>query len=161
LALVAAAAALAVSRGGEKDPAPRAEFARTVRPAAPARYEIPSSAVSVRSSTELRHALLRSQPTDIVLSDGVYDAPGPCLNANGHRLYAAGVGGAVLRAGLSLGANAGAPGGSVQGLIFDIRDEEKTVEGAEIVVWGTAKGAAVLDVVLRGNGDVRAGLVVR
>jgi hypothetical protein len=161
LALVAAAAALAVSRGKEKDPAPRAKSAGTVRPAAPSRYEIPSSAVSVRTSTELKQALLRPQPTDIVLSDGVYDAPGPFLNANGHRLYAASVGGAVLRAGLSLGANAGAAGASVQGLIFDIRDEEKTVEGAEIVVWGTAKGAAVRDVVLRGNRVVRAGLVVR
>jgi hypothetical protein len=45
--------------------------------------------------------------------------------------------------------------------VFDVRDEDKTADGAEIVVWGTAKHAAVLDVVLRGNRSIGAGLVVR
>jgi hypothetical protein len=162
LGLVAAAAALAVSRDGEKEPARRMNgVPGGTRPAAPSRYEVPGSAVSVSTSAELRRALLHAQPTDIVLADGVYDASTPFLNPNGHRLYAARLGGATLRAGLSLGANAGPAGGSVQGLVFDVRDEEKTVQGAEILVWGAARHAAVLDVVLEGNRGVAAGLVVR
>ena len=162
LGLVAAAAALAVSRDGEGEPAHGMNGAPGgTRPVAPSAYEPPASGVSVRTSAELRRALLRTEPTDIVLVDGVYDAPTPFLNLNGHRLYAARLGGATLRAGLSLGANAGPGGASVQGLVFDVRDEEKTVQGAEILVWGTARDAAVLDVVLDGNHAVAAGLVVR
>jgi hypothetical protein len=132
-----------------------------VRPAAPSHYEVPPAAIPVATSAELRSALHRTQPTDIVLADGIYDGSAPFLNPYGHRLYAASVGGAVLRAGLSLGANAGPTGGAVRGLVFDVRDMKKTVEGAEIVVWGTAKNAQVLDVTLRGNRVIRAGLVVR
>jgi hypothetical protein len=162
LALIAAAAAFAVSRGEEEDGARPAEaVAGAVRPTAPSSYETPRGAINVATSAELRSALLRPQPTDIVLADGVYDGTAPFLNPNGHRLYAARIGRVVLRAGLSLGANAGPPGASVQGLVFDVRAAEKTVDGAEILVWGTAKDAAVLDVSLRGNRVVRAGLVVR
>ena len=132
-----------------------------MRPVAPSHYETPGAAIHVTTSAELRRALLRPQPADIVLAEGVYDGSEPFLNPNGHRLYAARIGRVVLRAGLSLGGNAGPPGASVQGLVFDVRDEEKTVDGAEILVWGTAKDAAVLDVALRGNRVVRAGLVVR
>jgi hypothetical protein len=96
-----------------------------------------------------------------VLADGVYDGSRPFLNQHGHRLYAARVGRAVLRVGLSVGANAGPRGATVRGLVFDVRDPEKTVEGAEIVVWGTATNAKVLDVTFRGNGVIGAGLVVR
>jgi hypothetical protein len=160
-ALMAAAAAL-VTRGGEKDRARPAEAVPgAVRPAAPSRYETPGGAIHVTTSAELRRALLRPEPADIVLAEGVYDGSVPFLNPNGHRLYAARIGHVVLRAGLSLGANVGPPGGSLQGLVFDVRDEEKTVDGAEILVWGTAKDAAVVDVALRGNRVVRAGLVVR
>jgi hypothetical protein len=63
--------------------------------------------------------------------------------------------------GLSLGGNAGRPGGLVRGVVFDVRDPAKTVEGATISVWGTARSARVLDVTLRGNQAVRSGLVVR
>jgi hypothetical protein len=132
-----------------------------VQPVPPAPYDVPTSGVRVSTSAQLRSALERLQPTDIVLADGVYDGSGPFLNPHGHRLYAESVGGAVLRAGLSLGGNAGPPGGAVRGLVFDVRDAEKTVEGAEIVVWGTATGAHVLDVTLRGNRAIRTGLVVR
>jgi hypothetical protein len=162
LALVAAVTALAFSRDGDKTPSGSVNrVPEAVAPAAPAPYERPHSAVPVATSEELQQALLRPQPTDIVLADGVYDAPAPFLNPNGHRLYAAHLGGATLRAGLSLGANAGEEGGSVRGLVFDVREEAKTVQGAEILVWGTAKHAAVLDVVLEGNRAVGAGLVVR
>jgi hypothetical protein len=162
LAVVAALAALAVSCGEDKDRARPAKAASgAVRPAAPSRYEVPPAAIRVATSTELRRVLLSPDPLDIELADGVYDGSAPFLNPNGHRLYAGRIGGAVLRAGLSMGANAGPSGGSLQGLVFDVRDAEKTVDGAEILVWGTAEHASVLDVALRGNGVVRAGLVVR
>ena len=161
LALIAAAAAFAVSRGEEDRARPAEALAGVVRPTPPSSYETPRGAIHVATSAELRSALLRTQPTDILLADGVYDGTAPFLNPNGHRLYAARIGRVVLRAGLSLGANAGPPGASVQGLVFDVRAAEKTVDGAEILVWGTAKDAAVLDVSLRGNRVVRAGLVVR
>jgi hypothetical protein len=161
--LVGAAAAVAVSRGGgnEEPTAPVGAAPAGLTPASPSRYDVPRSAVPVSTSAALRRALRHPRPTDIVLADGVYDAPTPFLNANGHRLYAARAGGATLRAGLSLGANGGPGGGSVQGLLFDVRDERKTAQGAEILVWGSARNAAVRDVVLRGNRAVRAGLVVR
>jgi hypothetical protein len=132
-----------------------------VTPTPPSDYKISPSAVRVATSAELVRALLRPEATDIVLAEGVYDGPGPFMNLRGHRLYAARVGGAVLRAGLSVGANSGPPGGAVQGVVFDVRDTEKTVQGAELLVWGTARHAAVLDVEFRGNHLIRAGLVVR
>ncbi len=55
----------------------------------------------------------------------------------------------------------GRAGGLVRGLVFDVRDPAKTAEGAEIMVWGTATRARVLDVTLRGNGVVPSGLAVR
>jgi hypothetical protein len=158
-ALGAAAAAVGLSGGERKQPV--ASIPGHVRPIPPSAYEVPARAVHVATSAELRTALRRSQPTDIVLADGVYDGSQPFLNPHGHRLYAAHVGRAVLRAGLSLGGNAGSAGGGVRGLVFDVRDPRKTAEGAEIIVWGTASGARVLDVTLRGNGAVRTGLVVR
>jgi hypothetical protein len=132
-----------------------------VRPTPPSPYEVPTSGVQVTTSAQLRRVLMSSKPTDIVLADGVYDGSEPFLNPNGHRLYAATLGGAVLRAGLSLGGNAGPAGGAVRGIVLDVRDPQKTVEGAEIAVWGTAKGVRVLDVTLRGNRVIRTGLVVR
>ena len=115
----------------------------------------------VTTSAQLVQALRRPRPTTIVLADGVYGGTGPFLNPHGHRLYARRLGGAVLRVGLSLGGNDGRPGGLVRGLVFDVRDPAKTAEGAEILVWGTAERARVLDVTLRGNEVVRSGLVVR
>jgi hypothetical protein len=148
-----------LTRGEEKEPAGSAPV--QMRPAPPSPYEIPASGVRITTSAQLRAVLSRSQPTDVVLADGVYDGSRPFLNPNGHRLYASSLGGAVLRAGLSLGGNAGPSGGAVHGIVFDVRDPEKTVEGAEIAVWGTATGARVLDVTLRGNRVIRTGLVVR
>jgi len=132
-----------------------------VRPRPPSPYVVPPGAVRVTTSAQLRRALKRTRPTNVVLADGVYGGPGPFLNSHGHRLYAANLGGAVLTAGLSLGGNAGRPGGLVRGLVFDVRDPSKTAEGAEITVWGTATRARILDVTLRGNRVTRSGLVVR
>ena len=164
LALVASAAAVSLSCAEEKEPVGPASVGPApgqMRPVPPSRYEVPTDGVRVTTSAQLRSALSRSQPTDIVLADGEYDGSRPFLNEHGHRVYAANLGGAVLRAGLSLGGNAGRPGGLVRGLVFDVRDAEKTVEGAEIAVWGTGKGSRVLDVTLLGNRVIRTGLVVR
>jgi hypothetical protein len=164
LALVASAAAVSLSCGEEKEPVGPASVGPApgqMRPAPPSRYEVPTDAVRVTTSAQLRRALSRSEPTDIVLADGEYDGSRPFLNEHGHRLYAANLGGAVLKAGLSLGGNAGRPGVLVRGLVFDVRDAAKTVEGAEIAVWGTGKRARVLDVTLLGNRVIRTGLVVR
>ena len=159
---MAATAAVAVSRSAREDPIANVDGPPpTVRPAAPSQYELPTNAVHVSSAAELRRALLRTKATDIVLADGFYGGRAPFSNANGHRLYAAHVGAAVLRAGLSLGGNAGPAGAAVRGLVFDVRTLAKTVQGAEILVWGTARDAAVRDVELRGKGVIRAGLVVR
>jgi hypothetical protein len=122
---------------------------------------VPRGAVVVSTSAQLREALRRPRPTDIVLADGVYGGARAFLNPYGHRLYAARLGGAVLRAGLSIGGNSGRRGGLVRGVVFDVRDAAKTVEDAEVAVWGTARGARVLDVIFRGNRVVGAGLVVR
>jgi hypothetical protein len=162
LSFVAATAAVAVSRSARENAVATGDRAPpTVRVAAPSHYEVPAAAVRVRSSAQLRRALLRTKPTDIVLADGVYRGHAPFSDAKGHRLYAAHVGAAVLRAGLSLGGNAGPAGGAVRGLVFDVRSRKKTVQGAEILVWGAARDAAVRDVELRGNGVIRAGLLVR
>lgn len=132
-----------------------------VRPLPPSPYVVPRDAVRVRTSAQLTRALKRTQRTDVALADGVYGGSRPFLNPHGHHLYAARLGGAVLTVGLSLGGNAGRPGGLVRGIVFDVRDPAKTADGAEIVVWGTATRARVLDVTLRGNRVVRSGLVVR
>lgn len=166
LALVVSVAAVGLSRGDEKepvesDPGPEASKPDHVRPMPPSPYVVPPGAVRVTTSAQLVRALKRKQPTDVALADGVYGGPGPFLNPHGHRLYATRLGGAVLTVGLSLGGNAGRPGGLVRGMVFDVRDPAKTAEGAEITVWGTATRARVLDVTLRGNRVVRSGLVVR
>jgi hypothetical protein len=150
-----------VGLSGSEKKEPVGSASGHVRPTPPSPYDVPTNAAHVTTSAQLRSLLRRSQPADIVLADGVYDGSRPFLNPHGHRLYAANVGGAVLRAGLSLGGNAGRPGAAVRGIVFDVRDAEKTIEGAEIIVWGTAKSAQVLDVTLRGNRVIRTGLVVR
>jgi hypothetical protein len=157
---VAATGAVAVSRNAHEEDRAK-QVAPTVSVAPPSQYQVPTGALHVRSAAGLRRALLRTRPTDIVLADGFYGGHAPFSNANGHRLYAAHRGAAVLRAGLSLGANSGPAGARVQGLLFDVRDPKKTVDGAELLIWGTAKNATVRDVELRGNRVIRAGLVVR
>jgi hypothetical protein len=145
----------------EAESAPDAPKPELVRPLPPSHYNVPTHALRVTTSAQLVKALRRPRPTAIVLADGIYGGPGPFLNPNGHRLYARRLRGAVLRVGISLGGNDGRPGGLVRGLVFDVRDPAKTAGGAEIMVWGTASRARVLDVTLRGNGVVRSGLVVR
>jgi hypothetical protein len=129
-----------------------------VRPAPPARYRVPRGALRVSTSRELHAALARATRTTIVLAAGIYESRRPFLNPDGHAVYAARRGRAVLRAGLSLGGNAGRAGALVRGVIVDIDDPRRTVDGAAIAVWGTGRNVRILDSTVRGNGVTRAGI---
>jgi hypothetical protein len=144
---------------GETGAGPAAAVAAL--PHRPAPYRVPANAVQVRSSRALRAALAAHGRRSIVLAPGVYRGRGPFLNPSGHRLYAAQLGRAVLRAGLSMGGNTGPGGGSVRGLVMDVGDRRRTVEGAAIAVWGTGRRTQILDTTIRGRGTLRAGVVAR
>ena len=162
-ALITCAAAcglvLLLDRDDEQAESPAAgRIAPPVRPAQPARYRVPRGAVRVSTSRQLHAALARTARTAIVLAAGAYESRRPFLNPHGHRLYAARRGRAVLRAGLSLGGNAGRPGAVVRGVVVDVDDARRTVGGAAIAVWGTGRNVRILDTTLRGNGVARAGI---
>jgi hypothetical protein len=127
----------------------------------PAPYRVPRGALHVSSSASLAAALADGRRETIVLARGTYDNARPFSDREGDRIYASRLGGAVLRAGIVLGANEGAPGALIRGLRFDVRDPAKTLHGAIVHVWGSARNAAVLDTRLDGHGVVDAGLVVR
>ena len=131
------------------------------QPARPRPYTVPVNALLVSSSSELAAALANGHREAIVLAPGVYDNPRPFADRDGDRLYAARLGRAVLKAGVVLGANAGAPGASIRGLTFNVRDPAKTLHGAIVHVWGSASHASVLDTRLYGHGRVDTGLLVR
>jgi hypothetical protein len=146
----------------------RAETASTIlplvkvkRPAAPSPYRAPKGALRVSSSAELVSALALRRPRDIVLAAGIYDRAGPFSNPYGHRLYAARLGRSVLRAGIVLGANEGSDGPILRGIRFDVAQPAKTLHGAIVHVWGSARNARVLDTWLDGNGVVDSGMTVR
>jgi hypothetical protein len=129
-----------------------------VRPMPPSRYRLPRAAIRVSTSRQLHAALARTKRRAIVVATGTYESRRPFLNPNGHRIYAAQRGRAVLRAGLSLGGNTGRPGALARGLVLDIDDPRRTVDGAAIAVWGAGRDARILDTVLRGNGVTPAGI---
>ena len=132
-----------------------------VVPRGPAPYRVPADAVRVGSARALREALARHGRGAIVLAPGVYRGRRPFLNPSGHRLYAARLGRAVLRAGLSMGGNSGRGGGLVRGLVVDVGDARRTVEGAAIAVWGTGRRTQILDTTVKGRDTLRAGVAVR
>jgi hypothetical protein len=127
-------------------------------PVAPSSYTLPSGALQVSTSSQLVSALAGSTPRDIVLANGIYDNTGPFYNSNGHRLYAATLGGAVLRAGLTLGGNWGPGNGLVRGVSFDVSDPAKTLANSVVHIWGTGAGSQVLDVTIGGNGTIATGI---
>ena len=157
----AAACGLVLLLNGEGDQTESPAASRTappVRPAPPARYHVPRGAMRVSTSRQLHAALASAARRTIVLAAGAYESRRPFLNPHGHRIYAARRGRAVLRAGLSLGGNAGRSGALVRGVVVDIDDARRTVDGAAIAVWGTGRDVRILDTVLRGNGVTRAGI---
>ena len=131
-----------------------------VAPVGPAGYVVPVGATVVRSSAELV-AALASSSRDIVLADGVYESAVPFTNGNGHRLYAQNLGQAVLRAGLDVGGNFGAPTTVVRGLVFDVSQPSRVLGGGIVHVWGPGgANAQILDCVFRGNWAIPYGLFV-
>jgi hypothetical protein len=169
LAASQAGCAGASSSGGDKRAAvsPASVSSSTLptvsvrRPVGPSAYPLPRRALRVSSSPQLVAALGDGRPEAIVLAPGTYDNAGPFFDRDGDRIYASGLGKAVLRAGVVLGANGGAPGAAIRGIRFDVSSPAKTFQGAIVHVWGSAKHAAVLDTSFNGNGVVDAGLVVR
>jgi hypothetical protein len=121
----------------------------------PSRYVVKRPYVSVRTSSQLRSALRRRSPTRIVLQQGTYDTDIPFVDANGHAIYAATVGKAVLTAGLRISGRAGA---LVRGVVFDVSDPAKAPDGADVRVM--AGGVQLRDLVLRGHGTLRSGVAV-
>lgn len=118
--------------------------------------------MAVSNSTELLAALRATTPTDIVLADGSYDNAGPFTNPNDHRLYAARLGGAVLRAGIVLGGNFGAGGALLRGLAFNVTDPAKAFEGGVVQTWGASgRNATILDTTFNGNNAISAGVLAR
>jgi hypothetical protein len=134
---------------------------RAAPPIPPSPYSTPTGAVVVSTSAGLEQALQASKPTDIVLADGVYDNDEPFMNSGGHRVYAASLGRAVLRAGFVLGHNWGPGNGLLRGLAFDVSDPAKTLHGDIVHVWGTGSGSRLLDLTLDGHKAVSAGIKVR
>jgi hypothetical protein len=132
-----------------------------VQPVAPSRYSVPRPFVRVRTSSQLRAALRRRTPTRIVLERGVYDAEQAFADENGHSLYAARLGQAVLTAGIRIGSRERGTGGLLRGIVIDVRDQAKTVDGVALSVSDDQSGVQVLDAVLRGHRSIRSGLVVR
>ena len=130
-------------------------------PAAPIRYRLPREAIWVSNSDQLRRVLAQHRSRDVVLRDGVYDGSGPFYNPRGDRLYAQTLGGAVLRVGLSIGGRTGPGGALVQGILFDVADEAKTLGQSIIHVWGTGTNTRILDVALEGHDSVGAGVTAR
>ena len=96
-----------------------------------------------------------------MLANGSYSSRRPFLNPFGHHLYAARLGRAVLRAGLSLGGNVGDGGGLVRGVVVDVSDRRRTVGGAAIAVWGTGRNSRILDTRVHGHATLRAGVEAR
>jgi hypothetical protein len=139
-------------------PAPASRAAVPAAPPSP--YSTPASAVTVSTSEQLKHALEASNQ-DIVVADGVYDSAGPFLNPNGDRVYAQHLGGAVFKAGFSLGGNWGPGHGVLQGLAFDVSDSSKVLNGSIVHIWGTGSGSQVLDSTFEGHGVISAGVMAR
>jgi hypothetical protein len=130
-------------------------------PASPRKYLLPRRALWVSNGAQLRRALARYTSRDIILRNGIYDNSEPFYNPHGDRLYAQTLRGAVLRAGISLGANTGPGGALVRGIAFDVQDPSKTLDGSIIIVWGAGQNSQILDVTLEGHGIVGAGIKAR
>jgi hypothetical protein len=138
-----------------------ARAAAPVHPAPPGGYALPRGAVRVRSGHGLRRALARPGSRPIVLAPGEYTGARPFLNPNGRALYAARQGRALLRAGLSMGGNSGRGGGLVRGVVIDVADRARTIDGAAVEVWGVGADTQILDTTIRGHSKLQSGIEAR
>jgi hypothetical protein len=128
-------------------------------PTPPSSYALPSGAATVSTSVGLIDALARTEPRDIVLTDGSYDNARPFVNTNGHRVYAQHLEGAQLSAGFVLGGSVG--GAALRGLAFDVQQPAKTFRNAIVYVRGAGGNDQLLDLTLDGHGAVASGIFVR
>lgn len=95
-----------------------------------------------------------------MLADGTYDGTSPFTNANGDRLYAQHLGGAILKTGLVVGSNSSNAGVIVRGLAFDVSSAAKAFGGGIVHVWGPGgTNAQILDCSFDGNKVVPVGLL--
>ena len=163
----AAACGLVLLLTGEGEQAESPAASRTappVRPTPPASYHVPRGAIRVSTSRQLHAALASVARRTIVLAGGTYESRGPVLEpARPPHLRALSRGRAVLRAGLSLGGNAGAARRTGPGRrrghrrrAADRRRRRDRRSGAP-----ATRSAYPGQVTLRGNGDHSRGLVVR
>jgi hypothetical protein len=141
-------------------PPPSSGSKTTVPVSPPSAYSTPATAVTVYSSAQLNQALSASKQ-DIVVADGVYDNSGPFVNANGDRVYAQHLGGAIFKAGFVLGGNWGPGHGVLQGLAFDVSNSSKVLNGSIVHIWGTGSNSQVLDTTLEGNSVISSGILAR
>jgi hypothetical protein len=155
---VASWAVLAPPAAPPPPPAPGVITNAPVAPPAP--YNPPATALTVYNATQLKQALAAAT-SDIVVADGVYDSTTPFMNANGHRVYAQHLGGAVFRAGFVMGGNWGPGKGVLQGLAFDVSDSSKVLNGSIVHIWGTGSGTQILDTTFEGNDVVSSGVMAR
>jgi hypothetical protein len=124
-------------------------------PAAPRSYSVPADALKVSTAAQLSSALSQSTAQNIVLADGTYGTGSAFSNANGHHLFAAHVGKAVLTVGIVLGGNYGNTGGSIQGLAFDITNANAVDDNSIVDVWGAmGVDTAVRDTTINGHSVV-------
>jgi hypothetical protein len=117
--------------------------------------------VHVATSAQLQAALSQEGAVDIFMSSGSYESPRPFVNDRGHRLHGSSSGRTVFAAGLVIGGSAASRDAAVEGVVFDIRDSSKTLQGSAIHVWGGAAGARIVDVTIYGNGLIGSGIMVR
>jgi hypothetical protein len=127
-------------------------------PAAPAAYALPTGAILVSTAAELITALSGTTPRDLVLANGIYDNSQPFYNPNGHRLWAATLLGAQLKAGLSLGGNWGPGGGAAHGIAFDVATLAKSFSGHAVATWGTGRNSRVEDCTIEGHSVIASGI---
>jgi hypothetical protein len=158
LAALVAAVLAATSATAARSGSPRGTYnikASTVAPAAPRSYAIPAGAVAVSTAAQLQAELAKPTAENIVLADGTYSAPSAFSDRNGHHLFAAHLGRAVLQAGIVLGGNFGHTGGSIQGLAFDISDAGAVDDNSIVDVWGAmGVNIAVRDTTFDGHAVV-------
>jgi hypothetical protein len=115
----------------------------------------------VSDSAGLLAALRSWPPQDIVLQPGIYENSLPFRNWNGHRIYSATLGGAVLHAGLVIGSAWSPDGALVQGITVDVTDPSTTLQNSLIHVWGKGRGVQIRDVTLEGNWVIGTAIIAR
>ncbi|MEM7350082.1 MAG: hypothetical protein AAF657_04695 [Acidobacteriota bacterium] len=172
--------------------APEAAWLGIDPPIAPQPYALPAgpNVITVSTTAELQAALAWNThrnhiQLDIILNDGIYESTdldnGRYLRLYGsHRLWAANLGGAVLKFGIDAGGNnadpsAGGPkyydaGAEFHGLVFDIESgsyapwypdgDPESVDSYALINWGDSQAVRVEDCWFFGHGEIGRGVAI-